>query len=302
MRLPRTARAVTRLLDQHASPALVRVLRAAAEWFGTRTARWRMEPSFLIVGAQRAGTTTLYRVLSEHPSVVRPTAAKGIGYFDLSYGRGPQWYRGHFPLRWSGRRKAGAGAVTFESSGYYLFHPLAAQRIARDLPGVRLVVMVRDPVERAYSAHRHELARGFETEPFERAVELEDERTAGEAQRLVDEPDGRSVSHRHHSYLARSRYSEQVARLREAVGEDRVHIVDADRFFEEPHEEFERLREWLGLAPWRPGRVEQWNARPRDPLAPEVRDRLRAYFEPFDTELAAQMGRTPRWRESAVEH
>jgi hypothetical protein len=80
-----------------------------------------------------------------------------------------------------------------------------------------------------------------------------------------------------------------------------VHIVDADRFFEQPHEEFERLRAWLGLTPWRPTSVEQWNARPRDPLSPDLRQQLQDYFEPFDRELARQMGRTPRWRQSAPE-
>ena len=69
--------------------------------------------------------------------------------------------------------------ITGESSPYYLFHPLAAERIARDLPDVRLVVLLRDPVERAYSAYTHERARGFETETFARALELEPERLAG---------------------------------------------------------------------------------------------------------------------------
>ncbi|MEP7089085.1 MAG: sulfotransferase [Nocardioidaceae bacterium] len=301
MSRPRLFRALTRQVDRHAPRGLVTWARSAARGVGTLTARWRMTPSFIVVGAQRAGTTTLYRVLSEHPSVMRPTVSKGIGYFDLSYDRGPRWYRGHFPLTWSGRRRAGADAVTFESSGYYLFHPLAAERIARDLPGVRLVVMVREPVERAYSAHRHELARGFETEEFERALELEPERTEGEREKMLADPSYQSFEHRHHSYLARSRYSEQIVRLQEAVGADRVWIVDADRFFEQPHEEFELLRAWLGLAPWRPTSVEQWNARPRDPLSPELRSRLTDYFEPFDRVLAEQMGRTPRWRESAAE-
>lgn len=300
-RLSRVPREVSGFLNAHASTRLVARLRSTARKFGALTARWRMTPSFIIVGAQRAGTTTLYRVLSEHPSVVRPTVSKGIGYFDLHYDRGPRWYRGHFPLVRSGRRRAGADAVTFESSGYYLFHPLAAERIARDLPHVRLVVMVREPVERAYSAHKHELSRGFETEDFEQALALEESRTAGEADRMVADPDYRSFEHRHHSYLARSRYSEQIARLRTAVGPDRVHVVDADRFFEAPHEEFERLRAWLGLAPWRPTTVEQWNARPRDPLSAELRDRLDRYFKPFDRDLAHQMGRTPRWRASATE-
>jgi hypothetical protein len=296
---PGRGRRVTHWLNERAPHPLIDTLRSTTRWFGMLTSRWRMTPGFIVVGAQRAGTTTLYRVLSEHPSVVRPTVSKGIGYFDVHYSRGMRWYRGHFPLVWWARRKAGPHAVAFESSGYYLFHPLAAQRIAADLPGVRLVVMVRDPVERAYSAHKHELARGFETEPFDKALDLEESRLAGEEERMVSDPSYRSFEHRHHAYLARGRYSEQITRLQAAVGEHRVFIVDADRFFADPQAEFERLRTWLGLPEWRPEHVEQTNARPGVPLSPELRGRLCRHFEPYDEALARQMGRLPSWRDAS---
>jgi hypothetical protein len=277
-------------------PAVARALRALYIAWAQLTARWRMTPDFIIVGAQRSGTTTLFRVLNEHPNVVRPTFSKGIAYFDLNYHRGMRWYRAHFPLRFVARLKTRGPAYTFESVGYYMFHPLAAERIARDLPGVKLVVMVREPVERAYSAHRHELVRGFETEEFEAAVALEEDRTAGEAERIVADPSYSSHALRHQAYLARSRYAEQIQRLVDLVGEDRVHVVDADRFFNEPAEEYALLNEWLGLPAWVPENVEKWNARARDPLSPELRERLTEYFRPHDEELARLMGRTPWWR------
>ena len=157
-------------------------------------------------------------------------------------------------------------------------------------------MMVREPVERAYSAHRHELNRGFETEEFERAVDLEDERTAGEVERIIADPSYESFEHRHHSYLARSRYSEQIDRFVDELGRDRVYIVDADVFFADPVEEFERLRSWLGLPDWKPEKVEQWNAQPRTPMPAQLRERLERYFEPYDARLAEQMGRAPSWR------
>ncbi len=294
-------RRLTRLVRERSPHALVMRLRGGIELWGTLTSPLRMQPSFVIVGAQRAGTTTLFRVLSEHPDVIRPTVSKGIGYFDVKYSRGPRWYRGHFPLAWSARRNHGPAAVTFESSGYYSFHPLAAERLARDLPDVRVVLLVREPVERAYSAYRHEFARGFETESFEAALDLEEERTAGEADRIAADPSYESFQHRHHSYLARGRYSEQIDRMVEALGEDRVCIVDAGAFFEDPGAEFERLRAWLGLSAWRPEKVEQWNARPGSPLDAALDARLRRHFEPYDARLAEQMGRTPSWRVSAGE-
>jgi hypothetical protein len=277
----------------------VTAIRQVMLLWGMATARFRLAPMFIVVGAQRSGTTTLYRLLEEHPNLVRPTLSKGTGFFDDNYAKGLRWYIAHFPLRVLARLRVGRGQPvhTFELSGYYLLHPLSGQRIARDLPGVKIVVVVRDPVERAYSAHAHEVARGFEDEDFARAVELEAERTEGERERLIADPAYTSYHHRHHSYLARSRYAEQIQVMVEAVGRDRVHIMEADRFFAEPQAEFDELQAWLGLPRWRPPMVDRWNQRPREPLPEGVRERLVDYFAPYDEDLVPLLGRPPIWRE-----
>ena len=99
---------LTRWVRAHTSPGFMAWLRRWLERWGTLTSRWRLQPSFIIVGAQRAGTTTLYRVLSEHPSVARPTVSKGIGYFDVNYAKGPRWYRGTLPADPAGSSQARA--------------------------------------------------------------------------------------------------------------------------------------------------------------------------------------------------
>jgi hypothetical protein len=276
-------------------------LRAAALAWGWLTAPWRMSPDVLVVGAQRAGTTTMFRLLSEHPDLVRPTTTKGTSYFDDEHARGARWYRAHFPLRPLARlARPGRRLRAFECSGYYLFHPLAAGRIARDLPDAHVVVLVRDPAERARSAHRHELARGFESLPFHEALRAEEGRLAGEHERLVTQPGSTSFEHRHHGYLARGRYGEQVERFVAALGPDRVHVVDADRFFADPVPHFAALQERLGLTPWTPPVVERWNARPADPLPPDEHAALLDHFADSDTVLAAYLDEAPSWRSEAV--
>lgn len=286
--LRRWARALNERLPGGATAS---VKELALGW-GRLTAPWRMEPAFLVIGAQRCGTTSLFRALSDHPDVLRPTASKGIGYFDVNHHRGRRWYLGHFPLR-LGRR----GKVTFESSGYYSFHPAASSRIRSELPGVKVVLMVRNPVDRAHSAHRHELARGFESLEFVEAVDAEAGRLEGEEARLLTDPSYESFEHRHHAYLARGRYVEQVRRFVAELGRENVHLVDADRLFADPDAELSTLFAWLGLSAWLPESFDQWNARPRDSMDPEVRRRLSEHFEPFDRELTEFLGRTPSWRE-----
>jgi hypothetical protein len=265
----------------------VRTLLLAWGWV---TADLRQPPAVIVAGAQRSGTTTLFRLLSEHPQMVRPTAVKGTGYFDDGYRHGPRWYRAHFPLRRPGRR-------SFECSGYYLFHPLAAERIARDLPDAHVVVLVRDPVARAHSAYRHESARGFEHLDFATAVALEPARTRAEGERLAREPGHVSFAHRHHAYLQRGEYADQIARFVAALGPGQVHVVDADALFADPVGEWVDLQRSLGLRIWRPDHVDRWNERPGSALDPDLERRLREHFDAHDAALTNYLGHSPSWRE-----
>lgn len=273
-------------------------VRTAYLTLGQATCAVRMVPDFIVVGAQRAGTTSLFSLLAEHPQVRRPAFSKGIGYFDLNYHRRDAWYRGHFPVRGLAelRTRRTGTARTFESSGYYMFHPLAAGRIARDLPDARIVMMLRDPVERAASAHAHEFARGFETVPsFEAALNLEEERLAGEAERMVADPRYESYAHRHHAYLARGRYIEQIRRFEAEGLAERLVVIDADAFFADQARVFLELQVALGLKPWNPPEVLKLNPRRRSAMEPGLRKRLREYFLPFDEQLEPYLGAQPAW-------
>lgn len=286
--MPRGYRRLTHMAREQLPARTVRTAKGGVLALGRATARLRMLPSLLIIGGQRCGTTTLFRVLSDHPQIRRPTVSKGTGYFESNYQKGPNWYRGHFPL-------ARPNTITFESSGYYSFHPLAAERIGQDLPGVRVVMMVRDPVERAFSAYKHEYARGYEDRPFEQALELEAVRIAGEAERIQNDPGYESFSLRHHAYVTRGQYAEQLDRFAGAVDPDNLYVLDAGRFFVDSIKEFELLNEWLGLSPWIPGTIGQWNARQSDPMPDNIRVQLSEHFMPYDLALTKYLGRTPSW-------
>jgi sulfotransferase family protein len=274
-------------------------VRRIAASVGHATSELRMEPDFLIVGGQRCGTTSLFRYLATHPAVVPPLFQKGIHFFDLHYGRGLRWYRGQFPVRSIADRRvapAAPRAATGEASPYYVFHPLAAERIARDLPAVRLIVLLRDPVERAFSAHKQESGRGFETEPFERALDLEESRLEGEVERIHADPSYVSFSHQHHAYLARGRYAEQLERLFGLFGRERVLVLESADLSATPEPLWERVLGFLDLPPRRPPAFERHNARPSAPLSDRLQRRLDAYFAPHDEQLAALLGEVPTWR------
>ena len=296
-------RATTGLVVRPTQAAWERVARRTAHWglvtAGRPVHRARMLPGFLIVGAERCGTSSMFEVLRQHPAVFSAILPrKEVHYFDDKYDRGLAWYRCHFPLRARASlaaRGAGVAPVAFEATPYYMFHPLAPERIHRDLPGVKLLVMLRNPVERAYSAHGLRIGRGYETEPFERALELEESRLAGEAERLAADPSYVSFNHRHYAYRTRGQYAEQLERLEQIFGRDRIHVIDSGDFFAGPGPVYNQVLDFLGLPHHRPA-FERPATRSRPPMPDTVRAALEDHFRPHDERLAAWLGHQPSWR------
>jgi hypothetical protein len=234
------------------------------------------------------------RALSQHPAIFSAVLGMEVHYFDTGYGRGLDWYRNHFPC--PAAQTVGTQPVAFESSPYYMFHPLAAERIFRDLPGVKLLVLLRDPVERAYSAHAHEVALGYETEPFERALDLEAARLEGEVERILADPAYASFSHQHHAYRTRGQYAEQLERLEEIFGRERLHVVDSESFFTDPEPVYDGVLEFLRLPRGGHPAFRRRNARPRAPMSAIIRAALEEHYRPHDERLAGWLCHEPSWR------
>lgn len=270
-----------------------RVARSGYTLLSQATVQARMRPTFLIAGAQRCGTTSLFQMLAQHPEVIPPAITKGVHYFDTAarYAKGENFYRAHFPLALPRRQDS----VTGEASPYYIFHPLAAERIARDLPGVRLIVLVRDPVERAFSAHKQETWRGFETLPFAEALAAEPARLAGEEESIISNPSYQSFSHQHHAYVGRGQYAPQLRRMAEAIGKENLLVLDADHFFTDPSEHWPEVLRHIGVRFHPLTNPVKANARPSSPMPETVRATLRNAFEESDAGLTAFLDRPPSW-------
>jgi len=290
---------------RHLPAPVKRVVHMGSRSYGRLTADGRMSPSFLICGGQRCGTTSLYRALAGHPAVLKAVLHKGVHYFDTSYERGMGWYKAHFPLLRTAQRiteRYGVPAQTFESSPYYMYHPQAAARIARDLPRAKLIVLVRDPVERAYSQHHHEVARDFEPEhDFGAALALEPARLHRQEERLADDPGHYSFAHQHHAYRARGEYARYLSVMAQHVGRERIHVVESERFFARPAEVYDEVCDFLGLPTGLPHPpFEQHNARPRaGAMDPAIRRELTAHYHRHDEALTGWLGHPPVWRRSS---
>jgi hypothetical protein len=261
---------------------LRRAVRGARAWAGT-VAPGPL-PDFLIIGGQRCGTTSLYHYLAAHPQV-RVATGKELQYFTLHHTRPSRWYRAHFP-------RLGPGERTFEASPYYLFHPQAPGRIAAALPEARFVALLRDPVERAYSHYLHSRSHGVEPLEFAEAIAAEAGRLAAALRHGPDHPRAHHTL-RHHSYLARGRYAEQLARWFAEVAPERMHVIRSEDLYADPARVYAELLCFLDLAPFTPSGFARHTRRVdtgSSGLTDRVRAELTGYFAPHNARLAELLG------------
>lgn len=265
-------------------------------WFHVMTSPLRVLPDFLIIGTQKGGTSSLYRYLSEHPQIAA-SAGKELHYFDRRFSCGPYWYRAHFPTAFYRRRvvkRTGKALLTGEATPYYLFHPYAPERVKALVPGVKLIALLRDPVERAFSSYQHQVRAGEEQLSFAEAIDREHERLAGGGQ-FEERGSGKARVQRKFSYLARGVYADQLQAWLAVFPREQMLIVRSEDFFEAPEPVFRQVTDFLTLRPWQPRAFPRFNSAEYGQMDAEVRDRLAQYFAVHNQRLYALIGRDFGW-------
>jgi hypothetical protein len=267
-------------------PMPVRVVLRNAVWtYGRATSKLRPLPDFLILGAQRAGTSALYSYLRRHPEIGGPPW-KEVNFFDIRYERGPSWYRGHFPIR--------RPRLVGEASPSYLFHPYAPERVASLLPGARVIALVRNPVDRALSHYHHEVDLGREPLSFEEALAHEEERMRGEWERLAD-PSYFSHAWWNHTYFSRGLYAEQLERWFAALPPERVLVLVSEELFADPSGTYARVLDFLGAAPHELDSYPPVFSREYGEMRPETRRSLEERYAEPNRRLVELLGRGLDW-------
>lgn len=283
----------------------------AAKWalrrYGIATAGQRVPPDFLIIGAKRGGSTSLYRNLVRTSGVLalfpRPADLKGTYYFDVEYDRGERWYRSHFPSRAIRDQAAVHGPVAVgEASPYYLSHPHAAARAAALVPAARIVALLREPVARAHSHYQERVRQGIETLPtFAAAVEAEEQRLAGEVEHMLDDSAYVSWNHLNFGYLAQSDYATGLRRWLVAFPAEQVLVLRSEEFYADDAGVLARVRDFLGLGAEPPAATRQWNRTGSSALDPGLARELEERLAPSVAELASLLGwPTAAWSTEAV--
>jgi hypothetical protein len=245
-------------------------------------------PHFLIIGAQKSGTSSLYHWLCMHPRIAA-ARVKEIHFFDRHWRNGSRWYRANFPDVREGR-------ITGEATPSYIFMPEVPARVAATL-GQRgkFVVLLRNPVDRAISHFYHEQRLGNERLPIEQAFSMESCRLSAPHRKVGSLIDNRTANAAF-SYFSRGLYAEQLERWFNVFTRDRFFIEASEVLFERPHETLERVCEFLGVGGMDIGRMDPKNVGSYNGVIPHSLHAtlVRRYAEP-NQRLAKLLGRSLPW-------
>jgi len=256
-----------------------------------RTRRsWRMVtsplrrlPDVVVVGAQKAGTTSLYRYLCQHPSI-SGAFTKEVHYFDNNHNRHPLWYRSNFDVEGEG--------IAVEATPKYLFHEVTLWRMSVLLPDVTIIALLREPVARAYSHYKHVRRRmgkwGTDHRSFSEAARA-DIQVANEKGILGQN----SYKDIYHSYVRRGVYAPQIRRFKRVYG-DQMIVVKSGDLFEDPERVLGDLFDTIGVAPVDVASDQVHKGGQYEEEIP-IREELETFFRPHNEELYELLGVEAWW-------
>jgi hypothetical protein len=253
------------------------------------TSSYRILPDWLVIGAQKCGTSSLYYYLQQHPDVITPpNIVKEPQYFNRNYSKGVNWYKSHFPTKLAARlhnsflkRQCLAGEATPE----YIYHPHAARRISEDLPNAKFIVLLRDPIERAHSHWRMQTRRNIETENFEQALELEEERINTGKFRMDQDENIWSDEWHDYSYKDRGIYVEQLEKWFNFFERKQFLIITSESLFENPRAAYSRVTEFLNLPSYDVDFTPIGPGVNKTRIRVETREMLKEFYMPFNERL-----------------
>jgi len=267
------------------------------------TSPFRALPDFIIIGTMRGGTTSLFEYLSQHPQVVfYRRKYKELHFFSRSqnfYDRGVMWYKRFFPLRvykFLQKMIFKKEIVSGEATPYYLFHPRVPARIKKVSPKTKFIVLLRNPVERAYS-HYNLMKNRYREEklPFNEAIRIEKKRLADCQKKILADKYYDSKNHQFYSYLERGKYVEQLSEWFKHFPREQFLILKSEDFFADPEKEFKKVCAFLNIDQIKLKKYIKRNSESYSKMNPLTKKQLKEYFEPFNKKLYKLLNRDFGW-------
>jgi len=256
------------------------------------TASQRQLPGYMVIGTHKGGTSSLLSYMIQHPQLFGGTH-KELHFFDYQYHRGEKFYRSVFPKS----AELPEGSLTGEATPFYMFHPLVPARVAEVTPDTKIIMLLRDPVERSISHYYHQVRRGREKLSIEESFKAEQERIGEEKERLLAGEIFKPEAFRRFSYMERSKYADQLERWFKHFPREQCFIDTSERFYSDTENFLADLFGFLGVDPdFKIPDLSPKNVGVHREDDPEVRAMLVEHFKPHNERLEKMLGRKFDWQ------
>jgi len=263
--------------------------------FRILTSSMRALPDFIIIGAGQSGTTSLYDYLSQHPNIL-PASRKEINFFDYYFDKGPLWYRSFFPFSWEVnrlKRKFNENFITGEATPHYLFNPFAPSRIFKTIPKVKLILILRNPVDRAYSHYKKDIRLGRQTLSFDELIKHQENITKV----TNDKNTLRSDFYNDYNslYFARGLYVNQLKDWLRIFSKNQFLVLRTEDLNNDISNTCNNVFEFLDLPRFTVKNPKRKNVGKYEKMDKKTREILVSYFKPYNEELYKIIGKKMNW-------
>ena len=257
------------------------------------TGPFRVLPDFIIIGSMKCGTTSLYYDICEHPCV-SAAAYDEIGFFDSNFHLGLNWYRSMFPTKGQiddVRRKEGV-AITGEDTPFYFWNPIAAKRIQKILPNIKLIIILRNPIDRAYSEYQDLVSRESNSPSFETFIENEiNTRKKG----IIITEENFEIFNQNDSYLLKGIYVDQLKIWTKLFPKEQIITLSTESLNSEPTASMESVFQYLNLPDYKIKNIQHQKQKKYTPMDSQTRKLLIEFFKPHNERLFKFIGKKFDW-------
>ena len=258
------------------------------------TSGLRVLPDFIIIGVGRGGTTSLYHYLGDHPCMVK-SAYDELGFFDTNYDLGTYWYRSLFPTIFTKNKIVSKlqHFMTYDATPSYIRHPWIAKRILQSLSGVKLITILRNPVDKTYSHYHMGVRDENEKRTFEEAIDFDLKFIEQNKDLPKDQTYFEKVVEK--SYIARGFYAEQLQNWFNSFSKEQILIISTEELATNPDKTLSTIFRFLGLPDHKIKDLTKRNEAKYPPMNPETREILSNYFKPYNEKLYSLIGKDFGW-------
>tara|TARA_Y100000310_G_scaffold67029_1_gene62343 strand:- start:1049 stop:1930 length:882 start_codon:yes stop_codon:yes gene_type:complete len=259
------------------------------------TSSFRVLPNFFVIGGVRCGTTSLYHYLGQH-NCIKQAAYDELGYFDDNFHLGLNWYRSLFPTKFMQKNIESVYKkfLTYDVTPFYIYNPLVVDRIFKFSPNAKIIAVLRNPIDRAYSNYNQKMQDEGDTKTtFEEIVHSEIEKIENDGN--DEENYAFLVDEFYELLLARGFYAKQLEFWFKKFPRKNVLLISSEELATNTDKTVSEIFEFLEVPNQKISDLTKQNERKYPRMKDSTRDTLINFFKPYNEKLFYMLGSKFDW-------